>query len=603
MNKRTKSLVKRIASTLAMGTLLLVNPVQAAEDPVFQLDQITVTAARVPQTVATAPGDVTVITGEQLEQKGARNLAEALEGVPGVVVLRNGGPGELAIPYILGTDRIVVLIDGKRMNLPQGIGSGAGGINLNNILLSDNIEKIEIVRGGGSVLYGADAVGGVVNIITKRGTGNVKTIVNSGFGSDATSRFNLSNQGSEKGWHWYITGLKEATEGQRPNSDYRGKNATLRLDRELNETEGLSFTYDYYGSHSGNPGNYLGSMQGINDYLRHNWSIGYSDKHGDGERVVRFYNNEHERTYYALPGMDKYFYKNKVRAIEYQDSAQIDYKNYLTWGSEWRKEVVSTAVYAPDTVRDRIIKAIYLQDQYKLNGRTSATMGMRYDDNSQYGAKWLPKIALAYKADNSTNYFANWGKVFKAPKFDDLYNWGGDPDLKPETGWTSEVGVKKRLAVDSEVTFSLFKRDLIDAIDWKQVGPDDWKVQNVHHLTTKGATLSFATKLTQAVSANIGYTYLDSRDENNNQQVPYNTFNLGIRLQQGKFSQEIYGKYVSKTSDVSSYFVWNTTFNYTMTKGQSLYLTISNLFNKHYQEVPGYPAQERAIFLGIKQSL
>lgn len=606
MNQGKKSLAKRIASTLAVGTLLMAGPVYAAEEPVFQLDQITVTAARIPQTVASTPGDVTVITGEQLEQKGARNLADALEGVPGVVVARSGGPGEIAIPYILGTDRVVVMIDGKRINIPQGIGTGSGGVNLSNILLPDNIEKIEIVRGGGSVLYGADAVGGVINIITKRGSDNVKTVIKSGFGTDATHRFDLSHQGSQNGWHWYVTGLKEATEGQRPNSDYRGKNATLRLDRDLNKAEGLSFTYDYYGSHSGNPGDYKGSMQGINDYLRHNWSIGYTNKHEDGERTIRYYSNEQDRTYYALPGWSKYFYENKVRAIEYQDSTQVDRENYLTWGTEWRKEEVSTTDYAPDTVRDRIVKAVYVQDQYKLNNYASATIGMRYDDNSQYGDKFLPKIALAYKADDSTNYFASWGKVFKAPKFDDLYAaWGGDPNLKPETGWTAEVGMKKRLDKESELTLSLFKRDLTDAIDWKWVGPEDWnwEAQNLHRLISKGATLSYATNLIEGVSANVGYTYLDSRDENNNQQAPYNTFNLGLRLQQGKYSQEINGKYVSKLNGVSSYFVWNTTLNYAMTKEQSIYLTVNNLFNKRYQEVAGYPAQERTIFLGIKQSL
>ena len=590
----------------------------AEQQEEYSLEQVVVTANRVPQTVASTPADVTVVTAEQIEQKGAHNLADALEGVPGVVVARNGGPGEIAVPYILGTDRVIVLMDGKRMNIPQGIGSGNGGVNLSTILVGDNIEKIEVVRGGNSVLYGADAVGGVINIVTKKGIGKAKTQVDIGGGSNSTSKFNISQQGEENGWHWYVTGMQENTDGQRPLSDYKGKNSTFRLDKDLSKTETLSMNFDYYSSHANTPGNITGTwVPTIEDYLRHNWSIAYSDKHVGGEKTIRFYNNEQERTSVIPTYFSQYLYKNTVRALEYQDSKTVNKRNDITWGGEWRKETVTTADYGTNPSRDRSVNAIYLQDRYKINDRTSSIIGMRYDHSDQYGTNWLPKVSIIHEIDKKTNYFINWNKVFKAPKFDDLYTpynvmWGGgDPNLKPETGWSAETGIKKQLNKESEMTVSLFKRELNNAIKWVATGTQ-YNAKNIDHLTDQGATVAFTTRLSPVFVANVGYTYLDSRDQNNRQQAPYNNFNMGLNFHQGKFTQTISGKYVDKsyTYDDSisavyktnSYFIWSTNLNYAISKNQSVYLNVTNLFNKKYQEIRDYPAQERTIFLGVRQS-
>ena len=117
---RNKVLQKRILATVAASTMLYASQAWAAEE-VFQLDQVIVTADRVVTKVNDTASNVTVITGEELKNKGARTLADALTGVSGVIVKRYGGGGEKAIPYILGTDRVVVLIDGKRVNLPKGL--------------------------------------------------------------------------------------------------------------------------------------------------------------------------------------------------------------------------------------------------------------------------------------------------------------------------------------------------------------------------------------------------------------------------------------------------------------------------------------------------
>lgn len=604
-----KVLQKRILLTLAASTCLYTSPAWAAEE-VFQLDQVIVTADRMAATVNDTASNVTVITGDELKNKGARTLADALTGVSGVVVKRYGGGGEKAIPYIWGTDRVVVLIDGKRMNLPQGIGTGNGGVDLNTFLLGDNIERIEVVHGGASTLYGADAVGGVINVITKKGNSSTPTTATVAGGSYGGRYYGFNTGGQKNKTHWQFSATQDSSDGQRDNSAHKEKNASFRLDQDLAKGENLTFTYDYYGSHAGIPGSLTwSSLTDTQDILRHNWSVGYSKEHADGNRNIRYYDNEQ---IYSGNNSGSFRHQNKVRAFEYQDSVRLNEANVLTWGGEWRKDkVVSTG--ESDGPHDSTTKAVYIQEQYSFNSAAKLTVGLRRDANSLYGTHWLPQAAYLYQINPKTSYFANWSKLFKAPKFDDLYGddgWGntGNQNLKAETGWTAETGIKSKLSSSSEMTLSAFKRDITNAIRWLMASDSTFHPQNIDRLKTLGVNASLTTKLSNVTTADFGYTYMDSRDQNdNNIGDPRNSFHIGLNIKQGKLSQSIYGIYVGESGttsgQVSSHFVANTNTTYELNKNTSMFLKVSNLFDKQYQDVRNYPANGRMIMLGIKQTI
>lgn len=608
MKVSKKELARKVA-LVALGSLILSGQAYAAEEPEFQLEQVTVTATRTPQKIASVAADVTVITAEQIEQKGARNLADALDGVPGVLVSRRGGTGDVAVPYIYGSDRVVVMVDGKRINIPQGVGRGSSSVNLNNIVVADNIEKIEVVRGGGSALYGADAVGGVINIVTKKGNGETKTAVSTEFGTHNTQVFSLTSQGEEKGTHWFFSALQDKSDGNRVNSDHDTKNAALRLDRDLNARENLTFTYDYFDSKGGNPGSTDGGwLPGRNNYIDNSFSLAYSAKHEGGTSIIKFYDKKQDRDYTVLSALpSRYEYTNKVRAIDYQDSKQANESNYLTWGAEYRQEQVITADYGANNAPKQNNKALYIQNQYKFNSQTNATIGLRYDNNSAFGSNLLPKVSVAHQADTDTTLFASWGKVFKAPKFDDLYTpydpaWGGgNPNLKPETGWTAEVGAKKKIGDKSEATISLFKRELDDAIDWAEVSPWVWQVENIDHLSAIGVNATYATKLSSAVNADFGYTYLDSHDEKGARKAPYHSFNLGLNIKSGKLNQTVQGRYISEYT-VAGRVIIDSVAKYKLNESREVYLKVNNIFDKQYEEVRAYPAPGRTFTLGLKQT-
>lgn len=604
-----KRLMKKIAMLLTVSSLASASQVWAAEEPEFQLEQVTITADRIAQTISNTPSNVTVITETELQNKGARTLAEALSGVTGVTVQDYGGLGQKAIPYILGSDRVVVLLDGKRMNLPQGIGTGNGGIDLNTILLSGTVDRIEVVHGGASVLYGADAVGGVINIITKKGSGDVKTTTTVAGGNYGNRYYEVTSSGQEKETHWQFSGTQDSNDGERTNSAYKGKNASFRLDQDLSAGENLTFTYDYYGSHAGIPGSLAyPSTSDYQDILRHNWSAGYTKEHADGSRMFRYYNNDQM---YSGQNSGSFQHENIVRAFEYQDSAKLNAAHLLTWGGEWRKDkVMSTG--EGNILHDDTTKAVYLQDQYSLNTAAKMTLGLRRDDNSIYGTHWLPQAAYLYQVNKNTSYFANWTKIFKAPKFDDLYGddgWGdtGNPDLKPETGWTAEAGIKTKLNAASEATLSVFHRDINNAIRWTMASNYTFHPHNIDQLQSTGVNASLLTKLSPAATVDLGYTYLDSRDQNgDNVGDARNSFHVGLNIHNGKLTQSIYGIYQDKTGTVPNQvpgrFIVNTNTSYCLNTDTSLFLTVTNLFDKQYQAVHNYPANSHTVLFGVKQT-
>ena len=596
---------KQITVALSIGTLLCTSQGLAAEDAEFQLDQITVTADRIIQTVGSTPANVTVVTRAELQAKGARNLTEALAGVSGVMVKSYGGAGEKAIPSILGSDRVVVLVDGKRMNLPQGNGIGASAVDLNSFLVSDNVERIEVIRGGASVLYGADSVGGVINIITKQGTGATKITTGIASGSYGGRAYDLSTGGQQGKIHWQVSGLQDASDGQRPNSAYKNNNVTFRLDQEMTANESLTLAFDHYDSHAGMPGQLPGTPNDYQDIRRNNWSAAYTKNHGAGSRIFRYYDNS--QTYSGYNYGD-FRHQNTVRSFEYQDSARLNNANLVTWGGEWRQEKVDSTNEGT-APHSGITRAVYLQNQVRLNAATSLTLGLRRNDSDIYGAQWLPKMAYLYQPNERTSYFANWGKVFRAPNFDDLYadyggGYTGNPDLKPETGWTAEAGVKARLNSANEITLSLFKRELTDAISWS----GGTKPVNIDRLTSTGLNANLVSKLSPIVTLNAGYTYLDSRKQDNNDVGdPRHSFHVGVTAKKGKLTQTVYGIYQDRTGtgseEVGSHFVVHTNTSYQLDKDTTVFLTVHNRFDRQYEYVKGYPANGRSFLLGVRRTM
>lgn len=629
---RNKLLQKKILVTLAAGTLLYNSHAWAAED-IFQLDQVTVTATRIDQPVATVAADVTIITAEQIEAKGAKNLGDALAGITGITLAHKGGPSNKTIVYLNGTERVLVLVDGKRMNLPQGLADGALNVDINNIDVSQNIKKIEVIRGGSSVLYGSDAIGGIINIITKKGTAN-KTSLSSEFGNYGMRGRAINSQGIDNGFSWYLTGTIESADGQRVNSDYKNNNWTARFDKEIAAGKSISLSYDFANNRGADPGVYKnGKAEYLNNhtYDRNNFGLEYKVTNDSREQVWRFYNNEQNR--FMTANGTNYQNDNTVRSLEYQGTKKVGSYHLISWGAERRSEQVTN--HFDKYNEKQTVTAAYLQDQYALTSKTTVTGGLRYESNSKYGSELIPKLSLVYNADNTTSYFANWGRVFKTPLFDDVYTpqivypgytyeatvypgyaVGGNLNLKPETGWTAETGVKKKLSANSVASISFFYRDLKDMIRWSSQfdasnNQYTYLPINIDHAITSGLNASIQMTLSPAISSIVSYTYINEHNRIQDAFIPPSKMlSVGVTIKKNKFKQTINGRYIgdsisgtgSYRKNVGSYFVVDTAVNYKLNDKQSIFATVNNLFNKQYETYAYYPAQERSYTLGFKQT-
>ena len=310
MKKMSKGM---LMTALILGAVAVQGGVQAA-GPEFMLDEMVVTASRMETKLVETPANVAIIDAEKIESRHYLNVAEALKDVPGAYVFDNGiGASEKKI-VLNGDDRVLVLVDGRRVGFEMGVGSGRGSYDLNQLPDTANIERIEVVKGASGALYGSDAVGGVVNIITKKANANYGKLV-AGFGSHGAQDLKAMYTGKEgktgytvnvsqyeQDYYKYKDAKTDKNVRKEGKSDYKNTKVSLALEQELSDTTSIDIGYEY----SKYKGFYYGSIYDVaaggyvpkdintdkkteNLYGRYNWLINDNDN-----GFVQYYHNEYE---------------------------------------------------------------------------------------------------------------------------------------------------------------------------------------------------------------------------------------------------------------------------------------------------------------------
>lgn len=645
---KNKQLHKQIAAALAAGALLAASPVFAAE-PEFQLDQIVVTANRMPVKLSETAANVSVITRDEIEKKNYQSLEQALKNVNGVDVSESGHPGAQTIVRLNGNDRVVIMIDGRRINMDKGIGSGRSGFELNNLPSMANIERIEVVKGAASALYGSDAVGGVINIITRKGNENKSTLDLSA-GSWGGRNYQFSHQGSNGDWSWLLTAgrqeqdyfsYKDFTDGKSkkmPNSAFDKDNLTLRLDKKIDDSSSITLQVEHATDKSGQPGMVPGRVHpsygpqhfphDTRDTLMNNYAVTYNyNTNTDNAGYLRFYENYTARDTYTPSAWDVYSsYTSKSQGIDWQKSWRLDASNTFVSGFEWRDTTAKDSAQYGGSRHSVDNIAVYLENRMSLDDKWTFIPGVRYDRHSTFGHETTPHMSVDYKLDETANAFVSWGRVFNAPNIDDLFSsWGGNPDLKPETGHTATIGINKKLSDQTQVTASYFRSKLSDAINWAQdpADPNSWKPFNVDSQRSDGFEMEIRTELSPQWSLSGAYSYLNVEDKTagssdyvrnlkNNQP---NGYRVGLDYNQDALSVNITARGASNLSQEyftsSGYWVMDTAVQYKLGDNARAYFNVFNLTNKAYETigsrntdagVGGYPMPGRNYRFGVQYS-
>jgi vitamin B12 transporter len=453
-------------------------------------DPVVITASRTAEHVSTSLAAVTLITREDIERLQPRDLQDLLTGLPGISIASNGGPGKSSSIFLRGTesDHVLMLIDGVRF------GSATSGSPSISDIPVDHIERIEIVRGPRSSLYGSDALGGVIQIFTRRGgPGAAVPSLLLGGGNHGSARAELGLRGSV-GNGWYGIGLAgRSTDGidvrpslNEPDNDgYRNLSGSLRGGWRFDNGAELSASWlraqgenEFDGASQNETEStiqVLGTHFSFSPLAR--WklklSAGQSRDHADnllnGEFVSNF---DTTREHYSL-----------------QNDLRLARGHMLIVGADFlRDEVDSTTPYP---VRSRENTAGFAQYQARL-GVHELQVSARHDDNEQFGSKVTGGLAWGYRFGTGLRLTTSWGTAFKAPTFNELYfpNFG-NPDLEPEESRSAEIALRGLLA-DVRWGVSVFRTEIDELIAY------DASIQapsNIDEAVIRGVELDAGTQL------------------------------------------------------------------------------------------------------------
>lgn len=636
--KKIQSLRNAVMVSLLAGTTVVWGGTAfAAEDlQEFALDDMVVTATRTESKMVDVPVNTTVISAEKIADRHYLDVADALKDVPGANVLDTGVGAYEKKVVLNGDERVLVLVDGKRVNIDMGTMSRAS-YDLNQMPDVSLIERIEVVKGHGGALYGSDAVGGVINIITKKMDHSYGK-VSMGFGShqarDAKAMYTIKEGKTgvmvaaskyKQGYHEYKDAKTEANKRWPAASTYENEKVSVKLSQELSETSNLELGYDFskfegVRSYSTKAKSASFSNKKTNDfYAKYDWTVNDKD-----QGFIQLYRNKYD--YYNAGDM----YETDT-GFEAQQNITLSDNNRLVVGASYRKAKAlnATSYTAEKTINN---KAVFVSDQWEFAPSWTLDAGVRYDKHSTAGSKTTWSAGLNKKFDENSHAYFNWGQVFKAPTLDDLYyysvmEWGsskyenyGNPNLKPEKGDTWTIGYGTKIADKTSVNISYFQSKLEDAIDWDTTYSANGSVsiaRNVDKQKKNGMELSVGHELNDNWNLEASYTYIRVKNNDNGSgyvrdanYIP-NMYRFGVRYHDDLWNADLFlrgGSGADKSAYVDSkYMTLDMSVAYKATKDLSFYAKGYNLFNKAYAESAGvnggtytYPAQGRRFIIGAE---
>lgn len=571
------------------GLVGLVGCASALDIPRFYGEEIVVTASRYPQLISESPASITVVTAKEIQASGAINVADALRLVSGVDIKSTGYLwGENTIRLRGSTsDQILLLVDGRRNNSPQGAWN-----QFDNISLGD-IEKIEVVRGPASALYGADAVGGVVNIITKKGV-KPETNISASLSTFNTQKYSITHSLSHKALNGFFAAESTRSDGQRPNSDYDGQNFKGKVTWNIREKVDLALSAGLYQATKGVPNTIV--TPSLTD--RQTDRKGYIDLSGNlGNIEVRTYQNQFDRKFSSATISQ---HKNWTDGIELGLNLP-----YLSSGFEWRGDRIESTENGGHATYNL---ALFLQKEIEFDRSLKVVLGARGDKHSVFGSVLSPRAGLIYHPVPDTTIRSSWGESFRAPNFDDLYwpttPWvAGNPNLRPEKAQTIDLGIDRSFDNSMVASLGLFTSNINDMIGWAPGSDGVWRPSNVDTAKLEGGEAELKKSFTPLFSGFINYTYLKAVDTATNKELiykPNNKANLGFRFDEDRLKAYVTLKYIDKqfTDSANTDILPSYTIVDAGMERAPLTLKINNLFNENYQESKDYPMPGRTFTLG-----
>ncbi len=620
---------------------------------VYEINPVTVTATRERSLLSDAPASVDVVTLRDIEDGGIQDVAGAIEHIPGVVTYDYGALGDIKTVSLRGSTsgQVLVLLDGQRMNSAQ-----SGDVDLSTIPLS-GVQSVEVVRGGASAMYGADAVGGVVNIITssgfpERGMSARANLLAGSFGTRGFETGGTFSSGAMYSTlsYKYIAANNDfgyrspqGLELTRSDADFNSHALYARTGWKLDDSplpKTLALSGEYFYSEGGSPGTFDFPDTTARKKSQNGWlNLLYEQKLGSPYHTLRL------RTYYqnmdfAYDDPSGYvpthsFYHTIAWGAEAQERADLAGWNTLTGGYAFRYDHLTSLPVTGG--HQRTLNGLFLQDEiapampgeFPLR-RVALIPAVRWDRFSDFGGQVSPKVGLVASigSDWELSLKGNFGRSFRAPAFNDLY-WpadpymAGNPNLKPERGTDFDIGLLFQdpgfLGISAGVTY--FRNEITDLIIWQPDATGFYSPGNIGKSLLRGIESRISvTPLRGLLRLEWNSTFLDARDRTEvpgeyDSILPFrpkhvNAVSARVDLSDAyiMLTGSHYASRFTSTANTTAldpYTLVDAVVGYTpdlQPRWLEVRLAMRNIGNLNYQVMDGYPMPGREVRLSVQFS-
>ncbi len=606
---------------------LLLSPVFVAQ--AAEMETTIITASRIEQKLDDTLAPVFVMTREDIERAQAKDIAELLAQVPGIVVSQDGSKGSSTSIFMRGTnnDHTLFLVDGQRFS------SATLGETAIQFLDPEQIERIEIVRGPRSTLYGSEAIGGVIQIFTKNGKNSAGTYIRTGAGSNNSWQLAAGTRGKSGNTNYAVNVSTFDTRGfdsyqdiTPPNDDddgYQNTAASLSFGHEFADDSSLAFSFLYSDSDEEHDGTFSASSP-YSKHLVQTASLSYNrDIIADFWATTIMLGNSidesNQRDHEDIANESASDFETTRDSILWQNDISFNANHVLSLGIEYYDDQVeSTTDYTDRSgtpVESRDNTAIFAAYQANLN-QLDIQLGLREDDNEEFGTTTTANIAAGYAINEQHKVILSYGEGFKAPTFNDLY-WPigaysyGNPDLVPESSKNYELELRGTYD-NLQWSANIYRNDIDNLIDW---APDEtfaYTPTNIASVEIKGIELAASTEMSgwklrgsinynQPEDTETGYTLVKRPEKSAAIELDksFNKTDFGISW---KASSERY-KDAANTTGTAGFGLVNLRIAHQITDDFKAQVKLNNVFDKDYQTNLGYNQDGFNWFVTLTYSL
>jgi len=611
-----------------LGIVLLTVGAPRADDA--EDEDIVISANRVATPISEIGSSVSVITAEDLEERGTMLVSDVLREVPGISVSRSGGIGGFTEVRMRGAEsnQVVVLVDGVKVNDPST------GLFAFENLTAANVERIEVVRGSRSMQHGADAIGGVISIITKKAKAGEEALhagAKVEYGSHATWNQSAYVSGRNNGLDYALDISRLVTNGvssfaekgnvdplgdpiyNSENDPYQNLSVNSRVGYQATDTLRFDSALWLLNSKSNfdddgfDPDTFQifyadTPSQMTFDALSGRLAAKLSSFEGKLEQTLAlsYYQTRREATKVEFPSKQR----AKRQKLEYQADLRIDERQRISLGAEAEQNHFRSVAWGyEETTRN---EAAFAEYAMKPVGELNVVVGLREDWHDEYGANTTYSASASYPIEKTgTRLRASWSTGFAEPNVFELHGFFGNPDIKPEQSKSWEVGVEQGYWDDRiEVELTYFENRIRDLI----VPTSEFVYDNIEKSFTRGTEFQVSLDPSEGLEIVGSYTYMVPKDEQTHDDLlrrPRNVGSLNLNYRFLETTSLNLGLIVnghqhdSNGAQIDSYALVNLKLAYDLGDHFQLFGRVENLLNKDYVEVVHYQTLGRVGFIGV----